>query len=153
MTHDQEEALSLADVVVVMRDGSVEQVGSPEVLYEHPVSRWVAEFVGTVEVLTGEGDGSVVRFALGTVPAPGSVRGPVDVIVRPESLVLSIVGLGAGAGAVVERVFYGHDEIVTVALDSGTIVRSRARGGSRWHVGQRVDVTVDGAVTVLARPE
>ena len=62
VTHDQEEALSLADVVVVMRDGAVEQIGSPEALYDHPVSRWVAEFVGTAEVLAGEGDGSVVRL-------------------------------------------------------------------------------------------
>ena len=52
-----------------------------------------------------------------------------------------------------ERVFYGHDEIVTVALDDGPVVRSRARGGSRWLPGQRVDVTVDGPVTVLAPPE
>ena len=129
VTHDQEEALSLADVVVVMRDGAVEQIGSPEELYEHPASRWVAEFVGTAEVLSGEGDGTVVRYALGTVPANGAARGPVDVIVRPESLVLSAAGPGAGSGQVVHRVFYGHDEIVTVALDSGPIVRSRARAG------------------------
>ena len=153
VTHDQEEALSLADVVVVMRDGAIEQIGSPEALYDHPVSRWVAEFVGTAEVLTGEGDGSVVRFALGTVPAPGTVRGAVDVIVRPESLLLSVADEGGGSGRVVERVFYGHDEIVTVALDDGPVVRSRARGGSRWLPGQRVDVTVDGPVTVLAPPE
>jgi len=152
VTHDQEEALSLADVVVVMRDGAVEQVGSPEALYEHPASRWVAEFIGTAEVLSGEGDGVVVRFALGTLPAPGSALGAVDVIVRPESLVLSSAEPDAGSGRVVDRVFYGHDEIVTGALDSGPTVRSRARGGSRWRLGQRVDVTVDGAVTVLPRP-
>lgn len=153
VTHDQEEALSLADVVVVMRDGAVEQVGSPEALYSHPVSRWVAEFVGTAEVLPGVCDGTVVHFALGTLPAPGTACGAVDVIIRPESLALSVADEGAGSGMVVHRMFYGHDEIVTVALDSGPVVHTRARGGSRWHPGQRVDVTVDGAVTVLTRPE
>jgi iron(III) transport system ATP-binding protein len=153
VTHDQEEALSLADVVVVMRDGGVLQVATPEALYQQPASRWVAEFVGTAEVVAGESDGTTVHSALGTLPAPDSVRGPVDVIVRPESLVLSVAAPEAGAGQVVARVFYGHDEIVAVALDGGPIVHSRARGGSRWLPGQRVDVTVDGAVTVLAREE
>jgi iron(III) transport system ATP-binding protein len=151
VTHDQQEALSLADVVVVMRDGAVEQTGSPEVLYEQPASRWVAEFVGTAEVLDGESDGTVVRFALGTVPAPDTPAGPVDVVVRPECLVLTVASPAGVAGRVVDRVFYGHDEIVTVALDSGPVVRSRARGGSRWRTGERVDVAVDGPVTVLPR--
>ena len=96
VTHDQQEALSLADVVVVMRDGAVEQIGSPEDLYDHPVSRWVAEFLGTAEVLTGEGDGSVVHFALGTVPAPGTAprRRRCD---RPAG-VAAPVGRGRGRG-------------------------------------------------------
>jgi hypothetical protein len=56
-------------------------------------------------------------------------------------------------GRVLHRAFFGHDEVVTVALDGGPVVHSRARGAARWTPGQRVDVTVDGAVTVLARSE
>ena len=53
VTHDQAEALSLADAVAVLRDGRVEQTGSPEEVYERPRSRWVAEFLGEADVLPG----------------------------------------------------------------------------------------------------
>ena len=69
MTHDQAEALSLADRVAVMRDGRIEQVGSPDDVYLQPRSRWVAEFVGEADVVPGVAAGGVVDCELGALAA------------------------------------------------------------------------------------
>jgi iron(III) transport system ATP-binding protein len=158
VTHDQQEALSLADVVVVMRDGVVEQVGSPTEVYARPASRWVAEFLGAADVLPGEAAGGVVVCELGRFPVDGAPEGEVDVVVRPESVVLHAAGDGNGNGGrpggvparVVDRSFYGHDQLVRVELASGRQVRSRALGHRSWAVGQDVALVVDGPVSVLA---
>jgi iron(III) transport system ATP-binding protein len=159
VTHDQQEALSLADEVVVMRDGHIEQVGTPEDLYDHPASRWLAEFLGDAEVLPGQVARGTVRCALGSFAAPGLPDGPADVIVRPESLV--VTGLADGPvpegsvrARVVHRTFFGHDHLLDLELDDGGSVQSRGRGLDRWKDGQPVAVRVDGPVTVLpARPD
>jgi iron(III) transport system ATP-binding protein len=157
VTHDQQEALSLADEVVVIRHGRVEQAGTPEDLYDHPTSRWVAEFLGDAEVLAAEVDAGRARCALGTFPAPGAADGPADVIVRPESIVVSGVPDGtapedAVRARVVHRTFFGHDHLLHLELEGGAAVQSRGRGADRWKEGQPVLVRVDGPVTVLPNP-
>jgi iron(III) transport system ATP-binding protein len=154
VTHDQQEALSLADEVVVMRDGRVEQAGTAEDLYDHPATRWVAEFIGDAEVLGGEVTAGQVRCALGTFPAPAVSDGPADVIVRPESLVVSAVPdgappVGSVRARVLHRTFFGHDHVLHLELDGGGTVQSRGRGTERWKDGQPVVLRVDGPVTVL----
>ncbi len=154
VTHDQQEALSLADEVVVMRHGRIEQAGTPEDLYDHPVSRWVAEFLGDAEVLAGSVTAGTVRCALGTFAAPGVGDGPAEVVVRPESLVVTGIPDGALPDAavrarVVHRTFFGHDHLLELELDGGTAIQSRGRGADRWKDGQAVLVRVDGPVTVL----
>ena len=89
VTHDQQEALSLADVVIVMRDGRVEQTGTPEDVYSHPSSRWVAEFLGEAEVLAGTAADGVVDCELGAFPPSATSIGAVEVVVRPEPLALA----------------------------------------------------------------
>ena len=158
VTHDHQEALSLADEVVVIREGRVEQAGTPEDLYDHPATRWAAEFLGDAEVLGGEVAAGQVRSALGTFPAPGLADGPAHVIVRPESLVVSGVPDGAPPdGAVLARVlhrtFFGHDHLLRLELDGGGEVQSRGRGAERWKDGQPVLLRVDGPVTVLPAAE
>ncbi len=155
VTHDQQEALSLADVVVVMREGRVEQSGPPQQIYDHPASRWAAEFLGAAEVLPGHVEAGLVECELGRFPANGTSPGEVEVVVRPEHLVVATSDADAdGAPAVVlGRSYYGHDELVRVELPSGRVVRSRGRGGAGWTPGQAVRVLVDGPVTVLPAPE
>jgi iron(III) transport system ATP-binding protein len=165
VTHDQEEALSLADVVVLLRDGVVEQVGRPLDVYAAPASRWVAEFLGAAEVLPGKAGGGTVVCELGRFPVDAAVEGDVEVVVRPESIVIhALTGTGevggtggsggAGGGAlparVVGRSFYGHDQLVELELGSGRRVQSRGRGTVVWDRGQQVRVLVDGPVSVLA---
>ena len=154
VTHDQAEALSLADTVAVLRAGRVAQAGSPEEVYERPGSRWVAEFLGDVDVLPGRAGAGVVECALGRFRAAPELHGPVEVVIRPES-----VGVGfrtvraAGAEAVVlQRSFFGHDQLLHLELADGLRVRARRLGFPAWHPGDHVRVWLDGPASAL-QPE
>jgi iron(III) transport system ATP-binding protein len=162
VTHDQQEALSLADTVVLMRDGCVEQAGSPEEVYAAPATRWAAEFLGAVDVVPGITSDGIVICELGRFPADDTIAGrAVDVLVRPEALVVGpdangdaderAPGASAATATVVGRSFYGHDQLVWLELASGRRVRSRLPGFAAWSPGDRVKVRVEGPVQVLAR--
>jgi iron(III) transport system ATP-binding protein len=151
VTHDQAEALSLAGTVAVMRDGRIEQVGTPEEVYERPRSRWLAEFLGEADVLPGTAGGGVVECELGRFGAAPDLAGRVNVVIRPES-----VAIGSGATArerteavVVARSFYGHDQLVHLQLPSGLRLRSRRLGFPAWHPGDRVRIWIDGPVSAV----
>jgi len=152
VTHDQAEALSLADQVAVLAGGRVVQTGSPEEVYDRPSSRWVAEFLGEADVLPGTAEGGTVSCELGRFSAGRELSGAVQVVIRPES-----VAIGHGAGAsrdapeavVLERSFYGHDQLVHLELRSGLRLRSRRLGFPAWHPGDRVRVWLDGPVNAL----
>ena len=124
VTHDQEEALSMADRVGVMRAGRLEQVAEPPALYSRPATAFVAEFVGTMNRVPGE-------LAAGTVTALGAsvpvhdgheaADGPVDVLVRPEGLALAAAA--GGNGIVTARTFRGAVTRVSVLISGETEVR------------------------------
>jgi iron(III) transport system ATP-binding protein len=136
VTHDQDEAFVLGDEVAVMREGRVVQQASPAELYRNPVDPWLAEFVGEAELLAGVAKGEIAETALGPLGLSDRRTGPVNVLVRPEEIVLS-----AGVGAVVIDVeYYGHDALSTVRLDDGTVVRSRVTGAPAHRVGEAVAV-------------
>ena len=127
VTHDQEEALSTADRVAVMRAGRLEQVATPAELYQRPATAFVAEFVGTMSHLAGvmAGDG-LVRVAGRTVPVDGERLAPgtaVDVLLRPEALDLAPAADGAPSdpttGTVRVATFLGSVTRLTVLLDDG----------------------------------
>ncbi|MGE3286271.1 MAG: ABC transporter ATP-binding protein [Pseudonocardia sp.] len=155
VTHNQQEALSMADTVAVMRAGRIEQVGPPEALYDRPVSRWVAEFLGDADTVAGRAGGGVVESELGRFPTDAGLRGAVEVLVRPERVTISRDGAGVAA-VVAHRTYLGADQVVTLELPSGTRVRCRAPGGRPWAAGEQVRLVVAGEVVVLpaaARPE
>ena len=151
VTHDQEEALSLADTVAVMRDGRIVQAGTPEHVYGRPSDHWVAGFLGDAVVLPGQAAEGRVTCELGRFAADARFTGPVDVMIRPESITLSTMpGRHDNQNAVVvHREFYGHDQLVVVRLESGTEVRSRSIAFPAWHPGDQVLLSVDGPVNVL----
>ncbi|RPI09254.1 MAG: ABC transporter ATP-binding protein, partial [Actinobacteria bacterium] len=153
VTHDQEEALSLADSVTVMREGRVEQAGPPEDVYGRPTSRWVAEFLGAADIVPGRATEGIVDCELGRFPADRALVGDVDVVVRPEALrLLAVNGQASDVRArVLSRSFHGHDVLLELALPSGLQLRSRTSGSARWQPGDEVSVAVDGAVSVLPR--
>jgi iron(III) transport system ATP-binding protein len=156
VTHDQQEALSLADTIVLMRDGRVQQTGPAEAVYAAPATRWVAEFLGAVDVLPGTAADGVATCELGRFGAAG-LEGPVDVLVRPESVMLAEpgdddppAGAHVTAATVVGRSFYGPDQLVRLRLGSGQPLSSRRPGYVPCRVGDAVTVWVEGPVTVLA---
>jgi putative spermidine/putrescine transport system ATP-binding protein len=115
VTHDQEEALSMADRVGVMRDGRLEQLATPSELYARPATAFVAEFVGTMNRVPGEAEGGDgrVRVLDSVLPIKGDCPdGPLDVLLRPEELRITAAPGGNG--------------IVTIATFLGSITRVHA---------------------------
>jgi iron(III) transport system ATP-binding protein len=140
VTHDREEAFSLADRVAVMRAGAVVQEGSAEQVYLHPADRWTAEFVGTSNFLPGRIDGELVETLLGRFPVAenGTHAGAVEVLIRPE--LLELTPDPAGGGEVVAREFRGHDVFYRVRLGDGTTLVSQRPSTEVVPLGARVSV-------------
>ncbi len=156
VTHDQEEALSLADEVAVMLGGTIAQKATPEVLYHNPASREVAEFVGEANFIPGTAENGRLSCALGDVPACGDCIGSVEAMLRPEALRLRRLANGDLGAAEVEatvltREFYGHDQLIKLRLDSGPVLCSRLGGGPGFRAGERVAVAVAGEAVVFPR--
>jgi ABC-type Fe3+/spermidine/putrescine transport system ATPase subunit len=130
VTHEQEEAFHLGDRVAVLYRGTLQQVGTPEELYEQPATRFVATFVGRASVLPGRFEAGGVRLDVqggpgspvwpGIAGEPLSAGEPAELIVRPESLAFRAPGSpGALAGRVVERRYAGPVTYFLVALEAG----------------------------------
>ncbi len=153
VTHDQEEALSLADRVAVMREGQVHQVADPVTLYRHPATAFVAQFVGDADVVdaVARADGRLDSdFGL-LVPMGGplgaSAGERVQVAVRPEEVVLEADARSAHR---VEQVqYFGHDQLLHVRMADGRLVRSRLGPAEALEVGDRVVVRVETPVAAF----
>ena len=137
VTHEQEEAFSLADRIALMRAGRIEQTAAPEEIYFAPASRWAAEFVGAANLVPGRVGHGRVETPLGTFAAPDAVlRHEVEVLVRPE--LLELRPDPGGAAEVVGREFRGHDVFYRVRLDDGTTVCSQRPSNEFVPLGARV---------------
>ena len=149
VTHDQEEALSLADRVAVMRGGRILQVDTPTGVYIHPADAFVASFVGDADLVWGEAHGDRVRTPIGDLEMmPPFATGRALVVVRAESVRLRLDG---GGHAVVRRsTFYGHDQILEVELEAGEVIRSRMGPGRGFEPGDRVRVSVADPVVAFS---
>lgn len=145
VTHDQTEAFVLGDDVAVMRDGRIEQIGTPREIYQAPVSEWIAGFVGDVNLLPGAASGATASTALGELALTSPANGEVRVLVRPEELQLNI----DGPHRIARVEYYGHDMMVTVALSDevnpGTELQVRTPSNTAWREGDSVAVHFEGA--------
>jgi iron(III) transport system ATP-binding protein len=174
VTHDQEEALSLADTVAVLRDGKIVQQGEPAELYERPVDERLARFLGAVNVLYASFLGDTAQTPLGALPlsAPAAAGdGAGAVMLRPEQLevlplaeaeadVLASPPTGTSgnatsgvAGRVEQCRYYGHDALLQIRSgtgDDGELLLARVAGAEALPAGSAVRVRVRGAVTPLA---
>jgi iron(III) transport system ATP-binding protein len=137
VTHDREEAFSLADRIALMRDGTVVQTGAPEELYLAPADRWAAEFVGAANFLPGTISDGLVDTLIGRFPV-ANLNGHrrVEALIRPEQLELSPDA--SGAGEVVGREFRGHDVLYRVRLSNGELVLSQRPSTEVVPLGARV---------------
>jgi iron(III) transport system ATP-binding protein len=163
VTHDQDEALSFADEVAILRAGRFRQVGSPRNVYREPVDAEVAEFLGDALLIPGRlvpvsaADGRVT-CRLGTLPVHGSavqggIEGDVDVMIRPEQLTLTRPGAGEVDAVVRDVAYYGHDAVVELdpagdepGGEPAAPLRSRVLGVDAPAPGELVGVRVVGPV-------
>jgi len=129
VTHDQEEALSFSDRLAVMRSGQIDQVGTPEAVYDRPRTLFVAQFLGRTNLLLSRADGDTADTPLGRVPLAEAADGTVMVSLRPEHLTLEPPETGNGPlGTVVDRAFKGHDVTYHVECDgSEYLVHTHSR--------------------------
>ena len=146
VTHDQEEALAVADRVGVMNAGRLEQIAPPAQLYSEPASPFVADFVGLTNRLSGTADGAAALVLGASVPLlPGSATGDVVVLVRPEAI--RIAPAADGAAQVVSASFLGghgrvivrneREELVTVQVGNAEV--EQFRPGDRVRLSPRGD--------------
>jgi putative spermidine/putrescine transport system ATP-binding protein len=146
VTHDQEEALAIADRVGVMRDGRIEQLGTPTDIYSRPATSFVAEFVGLTNRLNGTvTDGSVnVRGCVLPLANPATPGGPATVLVRPEAV--TVTQSGAITGTVIAVTFLGASSRITVDLGDTTVL-------AQLPTSDATALPAGSAVTLTIRPD
>jgi putative spermidine/putrescine transport system ATP-binding protein len=152
VTHDQEEALSMADRVGVMHDGRLEQIATPDELYDRPATPFVAEFVGVMNRIPASllellGASGLAADLTPHRERPGSA---VDVLVRPEGL--RITASPTGNGIVVGRTFLGQLTRVSVRLSGDVVVQvdQQSTQAAGIALGDPVDVSLAGAPVMVA---
>ena len=135
VTHDQEEALVMADRVAVLHDGKLAQVGTPQDLYEHPNSRFVAGFIGVMNFLDGVATEHGVDVpGAGLLRGQSTVRGPASIAVRPERVSLRAAapkdGHNAVEGTIFDTAYHGSDLAVHVRVCDGRgVIVARVQAG------------------------
>jgi putative spermidine/putrescine transport system ATP-binding protein len=148
VTHDQEEALAIADRVGVMKDGRLEQLANPTEVYSRPATSFVAEFVGLTNRLEGEVRGGRVTVRGVSLPLvdPTTPNGRVIALVRPEAVTLasdSSEGTNPLIGAVIATTFLGATSRITVDLGDATIMAQLGTAEAAGHpAGSRVSLTI-----------
>jgi iron(III) transport system ATP-binding protein len=145
VTHDQEEALSIADRIAVLFNGKIDQFAVPEDVYERPSTREVAAFIGDAQFLPGVAADGFVTSVLGRQPLLEPAEGDVEMLIRPEMISVAPCSdePGAVAGTVTTRRFFGRDQQISVLLASGTEITARIPTINRFAAGEPVAITVD----------
>jgi spermidine/putrescine transport system ATP-binding protein len=160
VTHDQEEAMTMADSIAVMNGGHIEQLGRPEELYERPATAFVAGFLGASNLLSGVVEGpDAIRLADGTLVRAqvNGKSGPVAAGVRPEKI---SIGHGGGgnelAGTVLETAYIGVATQLVVSTAAGTVhvfAQNIDSGGRVPGPGSNVMLTWSPESTFVVAPE
>lgn len=148
VTHDQEEALAIADQVAVMRQGQIEQVGTPEEIYENPTSRFVAEFVTQANFLTAKRSEQgwateVGFFSASTGDSAEPIGTPGEVMIRQEHL--NLEPDEQGVAVVRDRQFLGREYCYTLQIASGKLLYARTSTQVAVPVGTSVRLSANGS--------
>ncbi|MGH3520915.1 MAG: ABC transporter ATP-binding protein, partial [Haloechinothrix sp.] len=171
VTHDQEEALGMADLVAVLRDGVIAQVGTAQQVYDEPTDLDVALFVGEAVLLDVPARQGTAGSWLGEVPLAAQ-NGPEQngsapqhagvAVLRPEQLFLTVAGEDVGQALVRDVIFHGHDATVMLepievhggpgVLSDGGHLRARVQGHLHVRPGDRVHIDVHGAARFYPTP-
>ncbi|MBI2916451.1 MAG: ABC transporter ATP-binding protein [Chloroflexi bacterium] len=142
VTHDQEEALAIADHVAVLHQGRLEQTGTPDEIYHWPKTRFVADFVGQADFLPASVTPQGVVSELGTwaLPVPVDAGQDVELMVRPHDT--GVIADGQGDAVVTAREFHGEENHYTIRLPSGREVHSTMPSHAVHQVGDRVRLAI-----------
>jgi iron(III) transport system ATP-binding protein len=154
VTHDQDEALSMADLIAVIRHGAIAQLAAPGAIYDNPVDADLAHFLGDANLTTGTATGQAVETAFGLLPIRDNPlpapKGQVCVMFRPEQVDLVEGGQGPGVPArVLTAEFHGSDTVVCVAPEARGLeapIVARVLGNLSSLTGSTVSITVRGSV-------
>ncbi|WP_084496104.1 ABC transporter ATP-binding protein [Meiothermus cerbereus] len=156
VTHDQEEALSFADRLAVMRSGQLEQVGTPEEVYHRPRTPFVAQFLGRTNLIPGEARGLEAETPLGRIMLFEEAHGAVLLSLRPEGLGLAVplghLGIDGKQleGTVLAREFKGHDMTYRIQLGNRELIVQESPE-SPFYPGDKVRVLVRAKAVVVGR--
>ena len=143
VTHDQEEALSVCDVVSVLEDGKVIQSATPQEIYLNPISQTVANSVGDPNILKGFSINGMVETSLGTFVS--AYDGALDVSIRPECIELNLDS--DGSYVVKECTFYGHDQVISFQNSKGEVFRARSLPNTIYEAGDKVNINISEVTT------
>jgi iron(III) transport system ATP-binding protein len=149
VTHDQEEAFSLSDRVGVLRNGKLEQLGSPEEIYHRPCNKFVADFVGKADFIDGIAEGAIVHSTFGSFPLDGCYPGTkqVELMIRPDDV--RFTPNAAGQAMIIESRFLGASVLYRLQFADGRIINAIRHSVKSVPVGSRVHVTVDAKHIVI----
>ena len=143
VTHDQEEALTMSDKIVVMADGAIQQTGTPEEVYNEPSNAFVADFIGESNIFNGVMSGNMkVKFLGAEFECLDDIEkgAKVDVVVRPEDIVMVPYDEGKVKGEVISVIFKGIHYEITVQSGKNEIVVQRTKAAV---IGNKVGITLD----------
>jgi iron(III) transport system ATP-binding protein len=155
VTHDQDEALSLADQVAVIRDGRVGQCDTPQEVYDAPADAELASFVGEANLIPGVFAEGAVKTAFGDLPfhiraGHAQPLAAAVVLIRPEQVQLrSPAAAGAFSGRIIDHEYHGHDSVIRVKPDredGPEVILVRVPGRVAYRAGSLVTVSVEGPV-------
>jgi iron(III) transport system ATP-binding protein len=150
VTHDQSEALAIADVIAVMRDGAVVQVGTPDEVYAHPISPWVARFLGDAVMVDSVVQSGSVATTFGSVETDLDEGSAVTVMIRPEWVV--VTPSAEGRARIIDREFYGHDQRVEIKVRGGSTIEALVSGRIPVRIGDTVDIEITDAIVFALAP-
>ena len=152
VTHDQEEAMSMADRIAVLRDGRLEQLASPQELYANPATRFVASFIGTANLLDGTATSvGVDVIGVGEVPASHTLPAgaPATVVVRPEDVELTDAATSRLRGTVIDTYFLGGASTISIEVpELSAPILASVHGATRIHRGDAVGLRFGRAAVV-----
>ncbi|QPD05376.1 MAG: putative ABC transporter, ATP-binding component [Candidatus Nitrospira kreftii] len=153
VTHDHEEAFAMANRIAVLNHGEIEQLDSPELIYHLPATRFVADFVGQADFITGQIEQGVVHTELGAFPntIDGVEGAHVVVMIRPDDI--HLIPNKSAKSRIVARQFRGSENLYTIQLPSGQVVHSSESSTSVYHEGTSVELRVSATHTVLFSAE
>ena len=145
VTHDQQEALSMADKIAVMNSGKVVQTGSPEKIYRRPANSFVAEFIGECNFIKGKVDKDdcrVVHAVIGDVQMPFDCESTVKFGIRPEDLVVQTPTKGRQTGKVLNRIYQGENAVIEIDM-CGTVLKAKTPSKCKFEPGDSVSLSVE----------